>query len=100
MGDFWRFPLGDPLTTPDPITTKEDFEGHYHRIGRHLIKNGAAADAGPTDIYRCISFFTNTPCDHDPPIKHPISLNVELLVGQKILPITLDPDIENKGGHP
>jgi len=100
MGDFWRFPKGDPATAPAPVTTKEDFEGHYYQIGRHLLKGGVASDAGPDDTYRCISFFSNSPCTASPPIKHPISLNVELIVGQHILPITLDPDIENKGGHP
>jgi len=100
MGDFWRFPKGPLGVVPAPVTTKEDFEGHYHKVGRHILKGGVVADAGPTDVYRCISFFSNSPCELEPPVKHPISLNVEMLVGQLVLPITIDPDIENKGGHP
>jgi len=97
-GDFWRF-----SNSMEALTTKFDLGAQYFDLQRHRLdaKNNVVP-AGPDDDCRCISFFADEPCPDSCKIKHGFSLNVELVHGGKVmLPITIDPDIENKGGnHP
>lgn len=94
-GKFWRF-----SNTMDPMTTKFDFGTQYFDLQRHKLDgNGNAVEAGPTDDCQCISFFADQPCPSGLGVAHGFSLNIELVKGGKVLlPMTIDPDIENKGG--
>ncbi|WEJ98299.1 MAG: hypothetical protein P0Y59_15245 [Candidatus Sphingomonas phytovorans] len=94
-GKFWRF-----SNTMAPMTTKFDLGTQYFDLLRHkLDEKGNAVEAGPTDDCQCISFFADQPCPSGLNVAHGFSLNIELVNGGKVLlPMTIDPDIENKGG--
>ena len=93
-GGFWRF-----SNTMEALTTKFDFGSQYFDLQRHVVDpNGNVVPAGPNDDCRCISFFTDVPCHKSLSVRHAFSLNIELLMGPLVLPLTVDPDIENKGG--
>ncbi len=104
-----------------PITTKHQLGSQYFDLLLHRLDPVAGLVSVTQEQWqtntpnlgcRCISFFTGGPCRDSalgaPKILHGFSLNVELLYyeanGQvdptKYLPITIDPDIENKGGNP
>jgi len=96
------------------LTTKYDYEGHYFDLRRHEVIGGNFINV-PDAIWqrdwsgqpsRCISFYTKDPCRDwqlpggSPKVTHGFSLNLEVpMADGKRLPITVDPDIENKGGH-
>jgi len=113
QGDFWRF-----STDLAPITTKHQYGTQYFNMLLHR-KEGASLISltldqwraeSPVQPCRCISFFTGEPCRDSalpggsPKVVHGFSLNVEIPrydtsgTLQNLLAITIDPDIENKGG--
>lgn len=116
-GDFWRF-----SSSLAPLTTKHNYRGQYFDLRRHFMTPVGPKslteeqwkrwlEQWPDQTCHCISFYTKKPCRERPNpknnVKHGFSLNIELLfldeqglpVPDKMLPITFDPDIENKGGH-
>lgn len=116
VDDFWRF-----SRDLDPFTTKYDYDGHYFDLLLHRL-DGAGKLVSMTPAQwrktsyqidcKCISFFTQRPCrDVDlggPQVFHGYSLNMDLfslnqggtIDPEKFLPMTIDPDVENKGGNP
>lgn len=97
-GHFWSF-----SREMEPISTKHEMRGRYFDVQKHVLTATGVGTPGSTDPYRCISFFSFDPCrPNQPPalnVKHGFSLNVEFVnAGAGVLPITIDPDIENKGG--
>ncbi|AQR72380.1 nucleotide synthetase [Sphingomonas sp. LM7] len=95
IGDFWQF-----SRTMDPITTKADFGQQYFGMQSHGW-DGEVIDSPPPGIpISAISFSTLAPHPESENVGHGFSLNVEFtsLDGKYILPITIDPDVENKGG--
>ena len=109
VGNFWRF---SPKLAP--ITMKHTYGDQYFDLRRHEIIGGAFINVTERDWERsysnvpsrCISFFTKNPCqDSDfggEKVLHGFSLNMELVddSGKVVLPMTFDPDVENKGGNP
>lgn len=116
VGDYWQF-----SRTLAPITTKHQFDARYFDLRMHgmtgtgeLISHtpGEWQAAFPNGDCRCISFFAQEPCRDSslgyPKVSHGFSLNIEVLSYDQhghvslseYLPITIDPDIENKGGGP
>ena len=100
-GTFWRF-----SETLAPLTTKQDFSARYFDLRRHQRNaGGEIVDIQPDMECRLISFETVMPLLNGE--RHGFSLNIDLLIevvnpnnnGLEILPlpITIDPDIENKG---
>jgi hypothetical protein len=113
VGDFWRF-----SSTLAPITTKHQYGDHYFDLRLHR-KQGTSLVSLTVDEWhatspdvpcRCISFFTQQPCRDSqlgsPKVTHGFSLNIEIPkfrsngTIESILPMTIDPDVENKGGNP
>lgn len=108
--DFWWF-----STKMAPITMKHQYGAQYFDLLLHHLDRGRLISltldqwraSPPTPKCRCISFFTGEPCTDPavdtsrPLVKHGFSLNLELASpGKGPLPITIDPDVENKGGNP
>lgn len=114
-GRAWRY---SPSLAP--LTMKHQYGGQYFdlRLHRWDPALGEAVSLTqeewqttlPNEPCRCVSFFTREPCRDSnlggPGAKHGFSLNVDLLYYDsngnpdgRFLPITVDPDIENKGGH-
>lgn len=95
-GDFWRF-----SQEMAPITTKHDFGDQYFDVQRHGW-DGKQVVTPPAAGMPCkaISFFSKMPCPDTRVMKHGFSLNVEFATAgsESVLPITIDPDVENKGG--
>lgn len=105
IGDFWRF-----STSMRAISTKHDLEGHYYTARRHW-KSGndvrEVDDAVDLPGHRCISFFSGKPCRKDyfgpgDHVRHGLSFNIDFIMPNKVdfIPVTFDPDVENKGGNP
>ncbi len=118
-GNFWWF-----SSAMDPMTTKYDVgREQYFNLLLHFVDGTGQlqsltreewAQQHPDLPCKCISFYTGDPCrDHAlpggaPRVLHGFSLNVEVgsLLGSgmidrsSVLPITFDPDVENKGGNP
>jgi hypothetical protein len=107
---FWWF-----STKLAPITMKHRYGAHYFDLRLHHVDGGSLASltldqwrqTRPNERCRCISFFAQDPCRDPrldpllPQIWHGFSLNLELYSpGMAPLPITIDPDVENKGGNP
>jgi hypothetical protein len=117
VGDFWRF-----STKMAPFTTKHQYGAQYFDLllhymdaaGLHSITQEDWDSNRPEQPCKCVSFSTLDPCldsalgSGNPKVLHGFSLNLEvapLLANGTIhpddyLPLTIDPDVENKGGHP
>ena len=113
--EFWAF-----SRDLSPFTTKYDYEDQYFDLLLHRMDGGKLVSMTqelwqkqtPDERCRCISFFTKRPCRDielgGPQIFHRFSLNLELFTAKSdgtvdennYLPMTIDPDIENKGGNP
>lgn len=97
VGEFWEF-----SRAMEPMSTKLKTEGRYFDLQRHGWDDGKVVTPPPVGT-RCaaISFFSDTPCDDKLGVRHGFSMNVEFTGGGKlgVLPITIDPDVENKGGR-
>lgn len=107
--DFLSFSL-----EVDPLTTKEDYSQKYFDLRLHTMESGQLISntreewirLRPSVPCRCISFATDKPHDADDDIRdaYSISLTLRVSVGSGtstqsfVLPISFDPDIENKGG--
>ncbi len=96
VGKFWEF-----SRAMEPMSTKLDTGDRYFDLQRHGW-DGTKVVTPPPAGMRCeaISFFSDTPCDDKKDVRHGFSLNVEFRGSGKhgVLPITIDPDVENKGG--
>lgn len=112
-GDFWRF---SPQLAA--VTTKHQYGSQYFDLRRHFVdKTGQLKDI-PEAVWEhkylgtkcnCVSFFSQNPCLPELNVTHGFSLNIDLMMEMTLpsgasvpttLPITIDPDIENKGGNP
>ena len=116
-GDFWRF-----STKLAPFTTKHQYADQYFDLLLHHMDGGTVASISrsewestrPDRPCKCISFYAGEPCRDSglpapvsPKVLHGFSLNIEIgriradgtIDPTEALPITIDPDIENKGGH-
>jgi hypothetical protein len=98
VGDFWTF---SPRISP--VTTKHNYGKQYYNLGRHWLNPATQqVEVPPQDAdYPCVSFFSKKPCLNALNRKHGFSFNLELIMDidgtEERLPITVDPDIENKG---
>jgi len=103
IGQFWQF-----SNSMAAISTKQDLDSQYYSPTRHrqAVPGGdpdSVPDGKGLADYRCISFCTDKPCRQNllglgQHVKHGFSLNLDLIMPNKaIVPITFDPDIENKG---
>ncbi len=104
LGDFWKF-----SDAPAAVTTKLDQGGMYFDLRRHMPDaRGHLVDAGPRDPCRCISFFTREPADYRDERRDGMNFHVDFIelnlegrvYGSNLLPVIIDPDVENKGGNP
>jgi hypothetical protein len=89
FGDFWEFsPRSDGA-----VRTKDDLDRRYYRLLRYRFNNRAA----------CIAFCAQQPEEEWKGERHGINLYVDFLEprgrDRLRLPVQIDPDIENKGGH-
>ena len=87
VGNFWRFADTDAITTKNEILTEEAIE-RYYNLYRHNEQT--------------VSFYASKPVKEEPGAdnkKHPINIHVDFLntLWGTVLPVILDPDIENKG---
>jgi len=99
------------------ITTKYQYGSQYFDLRRHFHVNNVLTTVTEAEWEhrwkgydcRCISFYSQDPCLEEFEVTHSFSLNVDLLMQVKqpdntvipmTLPITIDPDVENKGGNP
>jgi hypothetical protein len=117
-GDFWWF-----STAMEPFTMKYVYDGQYFNLLLHFVDgNGVLqsltreqwAQQHPDTPCKCISVYTLDPCRDStlpggaPRVLHGFSLNIEVgallpngsIDRSLVLPITFDPDVENKGGNP
>ncbi|HEV7660677.1 MAG TPA: nucleotide synthetase [Allosphingosinicella sp.] len=112
-GEFWE--LSQNLS---PFTTKQDYGGHYSDLRRHVLDDDGVFQSLTEQEWEkdwkgtpcnCFSFYSGDPCLPSWKTFHGFSLNVDLIMWtqsssgppvKKTLPITVDPDIENKGGNP
>lgn len=104
---FLRFsPSMAPLTTK-----KKHANGKYYDLRLHTLTGAGLVSETevewrqnrPQTPCRCISFFTLDPDHASSGTRDGFSMNVDL-VGEEggqefVIPITIDPDIENKGGN-
>ncbi len=95
-----------------PLTTKKKHpNGKYYDLRLHTLTDAGFVSETeiewrqnrPDTPCRCISFFTRDPDHASSGTRDGFSMNVDL-VGQEgglelVIPITIDPDIENKGGN-
>lgn len=100
---FWYFSSEMPA-----LSTKQEHQGRYYDLRLHtLISDGGKSALvsetqkewlknRPTAKCKCISFATEFPHPANSKIKHGYCFNIEL--EESYIPITVDPDIENKGG--
>jgi len=88
-GNFWEF----SRRSAGAVRTKDDFDRRYYRLRLHENSGRSA----------CVSFCAEEPENHVNKVRHGINLYVDFIRtenGEVLrLPVTIDPDIENKGGH-
>ena len=112
-GDFWKF-----APQMAAVTTKHQYGSQYFDLRRHFVDENNQLQDIPESVWEhkylgtkcnCVSFFSQDPCLTELNVTHGFSFNIDLVMdmtlpsGAKVpttLPITIDPDIENKGGNP
>jgi hypothetical protein len=112
-GQFWRF-----SSNMAAVTSKHQYDTQYFDLQRHFLDENNQVQSVPECEWehrwkkyncRCVSFFCQDPCLEEFDTVHGFSFNLDLLmevqqpngaVVPTTLPITIDPDVENKGGNP
>jgi hypothetical protein len=113
LGQFWRF-----SAKMAAVTTKHQYGSQYFDLRRHFLNEAGEFCSIPEADWEqkfigtkctCVSFFSQEPCLPVFNARHGFSFNIDLMMEKTLpggvtvpttLPITIDPDIENKGGNP
>ena len=87
VGDFWRFSAVRPGVT----TKSRHADSRYYGLVPHS-RNG---------VIKAITFCAKTPreASNGAYVRHGINFYVDFMQDGMILPVIIDPDIENKGGN-
>lgn len=100
IGNFWTF-----SPNISPVTTKHNYGTQYQNLQKHWLNPTTdAVERPPAGAdYNCVSLFCGDPCRDSLNVSHGFSFNIELIMDiageEKRLPVTIDPDVENKGNN-
>jgi hypothetical protein len=107
-GDFWEFMRKNQIKDADRIKAKKNTTNHGNKYGNlngWRIERGLSgwtlSESDENQWANMISFQCDQPEPAENKVKHAFNFYINIkAAGQNILPIIIDPNVENKGGPP